>query len=222
MLSTYLTWLNNRPSAINILAKRDGKVIGNTLATVDAADQYILGLSDCSSIWCSVHSVKATAAGKIKLSKSDIDAYRYLCLDIDNRYAHSHNVSATDAERAITYAKAIKVADYLAAYGLPRPLLIMSGNGHLLLFPIDLPYTADNYTLLATFADTLADKYSDEQCDIDTAVAKDPSRILGVVGTVNRNRLEVPEDGRYAQERTIVGDYPSNTPMAAMEFVAAA
>jgi hypothetical protein len=218
-ISTYLNWLcREQANLVNVFAKSNGSNWGDTLP-LDDAIQYIGAQSNYDAIWASIHAVATHARGKSKLSKTDITAYRYLAVDIDSKPAHARKLCATAEVRDRTRATAEQMSAMLQIHGLPQPLHIMSGNGSLLLFPIELPYTDTNYKLLDRFGAILARLYNNEWCDIDTAVIKDPSRILGVVGTVNRSKAELPSEGRHAMERTLIGEYPPNDPMDAEAFV---
>jgi len=220
IVHSYLNWLcrEQANSICNVLIKT-GNVIGNTVTVADAI-AYIIEQVNYDAIWASVHSVIPSAVGKTKLVKSDIEAYRYLAIDIDSRASHKLKQCATDDERAKTEAVAVKMTALLQGYGLPTPLRVMSGNGSLLLFPINLPNNEANYNLLERFAKTLGSIYDDEHCDVDEAVIKDPSRVLGVVGTFN-NKAENVSAGRVAKLRCVLGEYPPNKPMGADAFIEA-
>jgi len=218
-VSNYLSWLcREQANPVNVFIKSTDGVKGDTLPIVDAIS-YIGSHDTYDTISASVHTVRPEAIGKVKLSKADISAYRYLAIDVDSRTAHARKLCATDDERARTMATAEKVSAMLVAHGLPQPLQAMSGNGSLLLFPIDLPYTDANYKLLERFATILARIFNNEWVDIDEAVIKDPSRILGVIGTINRSKAEMPSEGRMAKERVVIGEYPPNEPMEADAFI---
>jgi P4 family phage/plasmid primase-like protien len=224
----YLNWLVREQAnqfVINICYTNDGiDFNGHTQTdTTENAANYIAEklVPTAKAIWLSAHLVKPSAVGKPKITKDDVEAYRYLLVDVDAVVAKAKKACATDDERAKTMATADKVAAMLVEHGLPQPLKIMSGNGSLLLFPIDLPNTEANHDLLKQFSDVMADIFDDADCKIDSGVMIDPSRLIGVVGTMNRHKAESPIEGRLAMERAIVGDYPPNEPMAADAFTAA-
>ncbi len=175
---------------------------------------------DYAAVWATVHRFKPDAKTR---EQPEVERYLYLAIDIDNKHSHELKVAATDDERRLTAKKADEVTAFLTAYGLPLPLHVNSGNGDLLLFPIDLPYVAQGmpdstYDLLSRLGKVLEAAFNDDHCEIDQSVIKDPSRVLGVVGTYNKDKTEVPEDNRVNALRSVVGDYPPNEPMSETEF----
>ena len=129
-------------------------------------------------------------------------------------------VCASDEELDRLLALAEKIRRDLTGLDLPMPALICTGNGYLLLFPIRLPNTEDNHALMARLAAVLNSVYSTDYAEIDRAVVQDPARILGVVGTLNRNKRQLPALGRPARRRELVGKLPPREPMEAGVFMA--
>jgi hypothetical protein len=246
----YLEWIYPRPSRVLIscappsgttypptarehLKGRLYNYHGQTWDTlpdaVDAVGKYVTG--QARAIWSSVHRGGGMARG----NKWDINqtvAYQFLALDFDNvTPAELGRIAATDAEveRIGEHVSAVK-AD-LIERGLPEPLHVATGNGHLLMVPVELwtvddPFDPqarrgdDNIAMMKRLADCLAVAYSRPFTNLDTGVIADPSRILGVPGTINKNKPERPAEGRIARRREIVGNFPDREPMTEPEFVA--
>ena len=221
----YLNGLNDCSHPVNILIKPlSGTVYGDTFATIADAIAYVeqaKTANNYAAIWASVHKILPSAIGKTKVAKSDVAEYRYLAIDLDNIPTSGEGkVAATDDERARVKEVTDKISLALAHQNFPQPLTVYTGNGYLLLYPIRLEHTPANYAIMERLAAVMAATYSTDYCEIDTAVIKDPSRILGVVGTMNRNRAERPEQGRFAKMREVIGDYPPNEPMESTAFLA--
>jgi P4 family phage/plasmid primase-like protien len=227
-IAKYLNWLvGSKPNQlVNVGFNGQGRFKGKTIPmTAEAIDNLVSNIAEhgehFDKIWATVHEIKPTTGNWSKLEKADMVAYRYLAIDIDNNVARNRHVCSTDSEREKTLAKATAITTTLMQYGLPQPLKVMSGNGSLLLFPIDLPYTEANYSLMGKVGDTLANAFNDSDCDIDAAITSNPATFLGLVGTINRGKPEDASEGRTANMRVVVGDYPPNEPMDADAFITA-
>ena len=207
----YLTWINPSDDPINIFGKfhdRKGGTDGAVVASNAAALKYAERMADAGAlaIWASVNQLVFDIMERPnngKISKSGVAAYRFLSIDFDNRPKGGGKVCATDEEHKQVKQRA---RNFIAEVGgdLPKPLVVDTGNGCLLLFLIDLPNDESGYHLMARLAASLAGRWSDERVDLDTDVVKDPSRVLGMVGTVNANKEERPEEGRAARMRRIM------------------
>jgi hypothetical protein len=121
-------------------------------------------------------------------SAADVAARRWLLIDIDPK--RPPGCSATDAEKAVARARAVRVRDHLAARGWPPPLLCDSGNGAHLLYRVDL--AAEDHGLLKRALRALADRFDDAEADIDRKV-HDPARITRLYGTVARKGDDTPD-----------------------------
>lgn len=226
-VATYLKWLNvGSLSPINIIAppmNGGGIAWGTTFppledGAVEILHGELLSREDLGAVWASVHYLDDGAVGRQKVAKGDVLAYRFLAIDIDNKPSNGQRCSAMEAELQEVEKVADIVKRDLVERGLSTPLKVCSGNGYLLLFPISLTNTAEHQALMGALADVLAAKYNNAYCEIDTAVVKDPSRVCGLVGTMNRNRPQIADDGRIWRVRTVVGEYPNRAPVSESAF----
>ena len=92
--------------------------------------------------------------------------------------------AATDAEKDRAVKAARKAYAHIKKEFGARCYVIDSGNGIYLYLPIDLENTAENRKLVATATDAFVGLFSAPGVTIDTT-AKNPSRVLGIPGTLN-------------------------------------
>jgi len=206
-----------------------GHIVDNPAAAALSAEH--LSQRGARAVWSSIHR-GGGHAGRNKWEIEDCSDFRFLALDFDNVLPpFTPRACATDAEVQRIGEHVSMVKSDLIRRGLPEPLHVMTGNGHLLLFPITLatvddPFDAsapkgiDNIALMKELANCLAIAYDTDFCELDTGVVGDPSRILGVPGTINQTKPEIPEQGRIARNRAIIGAYPERDPMPQAEFIA--
>jgi hypothetical protein len=165
-----------------------------TTETLDAAVAGIAELDRAAiapGIYVTINPVApallARAANRIKMrarettADKDIVRRRWLLIDVDP--VRPAGISATDAELAQSRQRARAIAEHHASLGWPRPIQAMSGNGHHLLYRIDLP--TDDGGLVKSVLAALADRFSDNVVTIDRSV-HNPARIIKVAGTVSR------------------------------------
>ncbi len=112
---------------------------------------------------------------------ADIVVRRWMLVDCDA--VRPAGVSATDAELALAKAKADEVLAFLTARGWPEPVRVMSGNGHHLLYRVDLP--ADDGGLIKAVLGTIAATFDGGGVTIDRSV-HNAARITKVAGTMAR------------------------------------
>ncbi len=143
-----------------------------------------------ANIYLTVNPVQAAllarAANRIKpRAKSttadlDIVERRWLPIDIDPR--RPSGISATDAECSAALSVTHAVYTYLSGAGWPAPIIAMSGNGWLMLFPISLPNDAASAALVAGVLKHLAGRFDNDQVMVDTTVSN-AARIVALIGT---------------------------------------
>ena len=104
-------------------------------------------------------------------------------------------ISSTDAEHASALAKAQECKAWLTSQGWPLPLAGDSGNGANLLYRIELPNDEPSRVLVERVLAALAQKFTDAQTEIDTAVGN-AARIWKVYGTVAGKGDDTPDLGR--------------------------
>lgn len=201
--------------------KRD--FTGHLYKTVSEASDAIGLCGKAYAVWTSVHQARSdvdrdtvNTKQKGKPNADQIAAYQFLAIDIDNEPAIT-GTCATDTERQHVREVAEKIRASLAQYDLPTPAMISTGNGFLLMYPINLPHTPASRELMQRLNTVLSAVFSTTGANVDPAVTGDPARILGVVGTLNRNKAEHQPD-RLAHVREVVGELPEREPMSEADF----
>jgi len=110
----------------------------------------------------------------------EIDAYEWLFIDLDpERLAE---ISSSDEELAEAEKLSDKVYEYMQNLGFHEPVRAMSGNGHHLLYKIDLPNTDENKSLIERCLTNLASMFNNGIVKIDI-VNHNQSRICKLYGT---------------------------------------
>lgn len=111
----------------------------------------------------------------------EIDAYEWLFVDLDPE--RISEVSSSDAELKEAENLSDKVYDYMAQLGFHEPIRAMSGNGHHLLYKIDLPNTDKNKALVERCLTNLASMFNNGKVKIDI-VNHNQSRVCKLYGTL--------------------------------------
>lgn len=111
----------------------------------------------------------------------EIDKYEWFFIDLDPKRVSE--VSSSDAELEKARKLADKVHSYMKSIGFHAPVRAMSGNGHHLLYKIDLPNTDDNKALIEKCLLNLADIFNDDAVKIDV-VNHNQSRVCKLYGTM--------------------------------------
>ncbi len=119
----------------------------------------------------------------IPTTTSDNDILRRGWILIDLDPVRPADVSATDAELSFAAAKAEDVCGFLGQLGWADPVRVMSGNGHHLLYRIDLP--TDDGGLVKDVLASLAARFDDDAVKIDRSVYN-AARITKIAGTMAR------------------------------------
>lgn len=110
----------------------------------------------------------------------EIDAYEWLFIDLDPiRVA---DVSSSDQELAEALELADKVYIYMKSLGFYEPIRAMSGNGHHLLYKINLLNTDDNKRLVERCLTNLSTLFNTDKVKIDI-VNHNQSRVCKLYGT---------------------------------------
>jgi replicative DNA helicase len=115
---------------------------------------------------------------------------RWLLIDLDP--VRPKDANATDAELDAATKRAAKVSEDLTALGWPLPVSAISGNGAHLLYRLDEPNDAATTELTENVLAALAEKYTDEQVELDTTVSN-ASRITKLYGTLTRKGATTEE-----------------------------
>jgi len=131
---------------------------------------------------------------------SDITCRKLLLIDIDR--VENKTEPATNEEVAAAGVLAEEVMAYLEQLDWPKPIRVMSGNGHHLYYKLpDTPNTPEAKSQIQQLLLKLANTFDNEIVKIDTVVYN-ASRITKVVGTIARKGLE--SEGRpYRMARVL-------------------
>ena len=132
-------------------------------------------------------------------SDKDVVRRRWLPLDFDP--GRPSGVSSSDNEHRASQERAMEVKEYLTGRGWPEPIVGDSGNGHHLLYRIDLPNDASSTALVKDILQALAFRFDDEEVKLDTGV-HNAARIWKVYGTTARKGDSVP--GRPHRVSTLI------------------
>lgn len=111
----------------------------------------------------------------------EIDAYEWLFIDLDPKRVAE--VSSSEAELEAARLLSDKVFNYMNGLGFKAPVRAMSGNGHHLLYRIDLANTAENKALIGRCLENLAAIFDNDKVKIDV-VNNNPSRVCKLYGTM--------------------------------------
>jgi hypothetical protein len=113
----------------------------------------------------------------------DIVRRAHLLVDCDPK--RDADVSATDEEKEAALLTASRVREFLDARGWPAPIECDSGNGHHLLYRINLPNDEEAHALVRNCLSSLASKFDTEKIKIDQSV-HNASRVTKGYGSIAR------------------------------------
>jgi hypothetical protein len=138
------------------------------------------------------HELFSRAAGRLKeyvprdeLTNDDQILRRcWLPIDCDFKRASS-GISSTDAEHDAAIVRAVEIRDYLTSIGWSDGILLDSGNGGHVLFPIDLPNNEASTELVKHILKGLNAKFGRDGIIVDE-VNYNASRIWKIPGTIAR------------------------------------
>lgn len=110
----------------------------------------------------------------------EVAAYEWFFIDLDPK--RISEISSTETEIKAAENLSDKVYEYMRGLGFHEPIRGMSGNGHHLLYKIDLKNTDENEALVKRCMNNLASLFNTEDVKIDI-VNTNPSRICKLYGT---------------------------------------
>ncbi len=151
------------------VAPYDGK--GNMFLTYNPVDPALMAREQGDRIaeWA-----------KLTTSDPDIVSRRWLYVDVDAD--RPSGVSGTDAELAAALDVARKVTGHLHDAGWGWAMALMSGNGHALVYPVDLPNDEESTRLVKGVLRHLQ-LFDTDKAHVDQSVFN-PARISPLVGTL--------------------------------------
>lgn len=120
----------------------------------------------------------------------EIDAYEWLFVDLDPK--RLTGISSTDEELEAARVLSDKVYSYMKNLGFHEPIRAMSGNGHHLLYKIDLLNTDENKTLVGRCLENLASMFNSDKVQIDT-INHNQSRVCKLYGTMAQKGANTEE-----------------------------
>ncbi len=117
----------------------------------------------------------------------DILCLRWLLLDLDAKYAHESQVSASKEELKKTILLRNDIYKWItSAFGGHLPIPACSGNGAHLVYKLpDLPNNDDSKELIKKALEAIHHKFSNDDVDVDLSVFN-PARIWKLYGTTAR------------------------------------
>jgi hypothetical protein len=126
----------------------------------------------------------------VTTADQEVAKRRRLLLDFDP--VRPAGISSTEEEHAAAVARTQECRGWLAAQGLPQPLLADSGNGGHLVYGLDLPNDEASRLVIENFLKAVAGRFSDSMVNVDVSVFN-AARISKVYGTMACKGDNVPE-----------------------------
>lgn len=120
----------------------------------------------------------------------DIIRRRWVLIDFDP--IRTKDVSSSEIEKEKAHKKAQDVYKFLRGLGFKEPVIALSGNGVHALYRVDMPNDEEHNSLVKTFVDSIARKFTDDAVDIDRKVFN-LARICKLYGTEARKGANTPE-----------------------------
>jgi hypothetical protein len=153
-----------------------------------AIEKFAMNLnSQGYNIYTTLNPIIPTFTGS-SASDEDIACRELLLIDIDR--TGDTKSPATDAEVSAATSLADTIETFLTELGWPKPVRLMSGNGHHLYYPLaSLPNNAESTSLIRRVLNCLADKFDRPEVAVDRVVYN-ASRITKVPGTIMRKGEE--------------------------------
>lgn len=156
--------------------------------------------------------------GRVK----DEDVIRRSVLLVDVDPTRPTGTSATDAEKKCAAAVLKEAGNLLREHGFSPPMVIDSGNGYHLLYPVDLPNDEESQRLVKSVLKRLDAEVSTDEAKIDTVV-HNASRITKIAGTISNKGEPLPErPHRVAKFARGLGEEIRITPRSVLEAFAPA
>jgi hypothetical protein len=185
--ATAAGWFDSAESAVSAIRPWDGRA--NIFLTLNPVDPALRARAN-GHLYDGIQSTT---------SDTDVLRRRWLLIDIDPK--RPSGISSTDAELGAARDVLDAVTAFLSGKGWPEPILIMSGNGHYALYPLDLPNDSETLGLCHGALVRLAASFDTSTAHIDTTVAN-AARIVGFVGTMKVKGEEV-EDRKHRRSRIL-------------------
>ena len=181
---------------------------GITFGYYDDLDRMVEDAASLSGeaklVWFSLNPVKPAllerspnglrqfvrANGDSLTRDGDIQHRCWLPIDFDP--VRPGDVPTTTSEEQAAQRQAMVVRDWLGNEGWPPPIMIASGNGCQLAYPVDLPNNEESHLLVSRCLNAVAHLFRSPAVDIDTAVFN-AGRMWKVPGTLSQKGDPTPE-----------------------------
>lgn len=198
---------------IRLLASRRKRVDGGYFDSIEACATALSGLQEAySGVYITPNPVNpellSRAANRIKpwaeFTTDDASILRrvWLLIDIDPKRPSGISSTGLEHKRAIALAREISgMLDI--EYGWCDPMIVSSGNGAHVMYPLNEPNDVATRDILHNFLKTLANRFNGKGCEVDLT-SFNASRIWRLPGTIARkgdSTLERPHrKARILQE----------------------
>ena len=133
---------------------------------------------------CFIENVQPTT------KDNEITNLHWFLIDLDPK--RMSGVSSSEKELALAKKKARTIHDFLSDRDFKEPIRAMSGNGIHLVYRFDVQNTAENVAVFENALKVLAEKFSDDEVEVDTTVFN-PARICKLWGTIAQKGATTPE-----------------------------
>jgi hypothetical protein len=111
------------------------------------------------------------------------DVRRRLLLPFDSD-PEKHDTAATEEQRALAFQQSERIQQTLCGLGWPEPAVVSTGNGACRYFAADLPADYPTDSLIRSFYDCAAKKFSMPGVKLDTSV-QNRGRVMRWPGSIN-------------------------------------
>jgi len=154
------------------------------------------------NLYTPFNPIRSTFRGPGGAKDADIECRTWILIDIDRRGDTSCPASEEELDAARAIARSIR--DYLASLGWPPPLVMQSGNGCHLYFPLgDLENSEAVSAQIKRTLSGLANKFDTDVVGVDRVV-HNAGRITKIPGTIARKGTE--SEGRPYRMARILDD----------------
>jgi hypothetical protein len=170
---------------------KDHEKMATFLAKEDASERWAAAWWTLQQLKPGAHVGKQTGE---TTKRADIEAYRWLVIDVDRANKQSKKLNATPAEKEELLAVARQVTAWLAERGRDC-ILADSGNGcHILIKLSPLAANEKNYELLKEVLIAIKHEFRAhaDVADIDTSLAE-PEQVIKAYGTTTRKSENTPD-----------------------------
>lgn len=147
----------------------------------------------------------------------EIDSYEWLFIDLDPK--RLAEISSTDAELQAAALLTDKVYNYMKSLGFHEPVRAMSGNGHHLLYKINLPNTDENKALIERCLCNLSAMFDNEKVKIDI-INHNPARVCKLYGTLAQKGANTEDRPHRMSKLTAIPETIENNSIELLNILA--